>query len=459
MSKPTTIVPMSSNFDVDRSAMQFCEAFLQFLKARRKWSLHIRSDASSYSSSSSYVRHLQAIAAELHDHHLQKEFPDRSLPSTMPAAVTAVEKEQPRPNELRGRGGKERKIDPLRPLASRRTLISLLVFSALFCSVEEKSSSSSSSSSPTRPAQPTRKRRALVAVTPYTEFDALESNTTLLKKFFGDKMVAWWFRSKRIIAPVTWLALISSNVLYYVTFLAMSSDRATLGFAFGCLISSLWFLLYAASAMNWRIVQQCLTTFDVLYFLTELFLFTLSLWAVQCFSIAGLALSISSFAGLSVVLFYDSFPLSSRRSCRIFFILDCIGVLAVLCLIYAGLPRDSCSYRLDLTHGLILESRRRGGAEVGGGEAEADMPTERSSWSFSMLDFCLNRGVTVLLLLMKTSYSSWKHANDCVILKSRVRLLETAVEVDTSAAGELTSFGARADTSFGAKVDNGIRKE
>lgn len=286
---------------------------------------------------------------------------------------------------------------------------------------------------------PPRKRRSLLALTPYLAFTDAETRTTLMSMLFGDGATQIWFAWKKLIVPMAWVAYLSYFVFGWLAFTENGSDeswRTTL-FAAVYLVSVLFFCLHYSAMMNFKILSASAHTFDTLFFLVELVGYDVSLWGTLCFSLSGLLLCLGDFLAMTTLLSYDSYPLSFRRGNKVVMLMSCLLYAGFLMLIYLRQAETMCLYRLDFSHGVqfILEQE--------GGGADVSMAASSTRiWSISLFEFCLNRGFTLLVLRCRTLYWCWKFPDDCVLIRSRLRMVETII---TSPEEEKGGGGGRAD--------------
>lgn len=261
-----------------------------------------------------------------------------------------------------------------------------------------------------------RKKRVLIATSAFKELSESDSNTTVMLRTFGSKFVATWFRWKRTMAGVSWLAYVIWLASGLLTLLDLDNQMTWIA-SLVSFSASFFISVYLTAVMNYKLCLASLRAFDTLFFLLEVALFGFSLWSKLCFSVSRVFASIGLIALLCLSwVFYDTFPVSARKGLKLEMGIGTVGVIMILCLLHAKVPRNTCSYRLDLFQGLVDTDH------------VSDGMTNISTWSFSLSEICLNRGFTLVVLMLKITYSAIKHPDDCVILKSRVRLVEMVID-------------------------------
>lgn len=262
-----------------------------------------------------------------------------------------------------------------------------------------------------------KKKKAIVAVYPYQELTDGEEKTSVMVKLFGESFTKTWFKWKNV--TLTLARVLSAIYLApaILSLLDFTPALVTLLLTLTYQICNTYFMVWFSSYMNFKIVTLCFKSFDMLYFIVEAGMFASAIWSVKCFTFSGLLLSVSLFLGGIQLLFYDSFPISVRRGLRVVLPLQPTFVFFCLAVLYARVPKNLCFYHFDLFQGLVLEA-----------DDEQTYQIEVSKWSFSLFEFCLNRGATLLILLARITYFAFKRPDDCVILNSRVRLVETVIK-------------------------------
>lgn len=291
-----------------------------------------------------------------------------------------------------------------------------------------------------------------------------ESNTTLMMAVTGGaKLNGIWeqfhHHRPRLYSTFKW----GSNGLYYLTGFGscLGIFSADISFGLACLyfLAVLWSLLHHASFINFRIFKEVFKEFDTMFFMAELVMYEVAQWGLFCFDFRGFLLSFGKFIWIILFILYDCFPLYYRIENRRLLTLGCFMLTTLLSVFYLGVPHGVCYYTYNLSHRVVCQNYQATSklalfpslspsppptASSSLGDDDICTRTSQDDVVFYLLNFYFNRGITILLLLIKIVVWSYIYPDDCVVVSSHVRVTEKYLTVEEEGKEE----GRRKNVSY-----------
>lgn len=262
---------------------------------------------------------------------------------------------------------------------------------------------------------------------PYTQLSLEQSNDTVMAMAVGRRAWRWWrVRNRRFEVVGMWIAsAICWLVGFYVNFGPVPTDTENLWSLRSLLMDIAvecvsWLCLSFISLMNWEIVKRCLRVQETLIVMGEMFFCSLAYYYLLGETIFSAIIGFGIFGGFCCIfLLYDSFGITERPRLRYAQFLNMIAFGVNLTLIYTETGPMFIPYQVDISHGFKLHRMDNVAA------CTSSSNGKYFRLGFFLKDFCLNRGCTVVLLMAKLVYSSFRYPEDCLIIQSRVRSTET----------------------------------
>lgn len=258
------------------------------------------------------------------------------------------------------------------------------------------------------------KKKTLVPVTSFEAFSMEDSHTTLLTNLTGNaSAMREWQKHSRFVLLVTRLAFSVTMISFYFQALDLG-DTGRIVLCVMCFLGASMVTTSFLVNANVKLLRMLFYQFDAMFFTAEAVIFGFTLWGVFCFSVWGFFLSCAGFMAAIWVVLYDAFPPSIRQTMRWTYLLGIPGFSFIVMGVSLRYFKGMCFHRLDITRGLIDEN-------------------DRTVWSFSLVNACLNAGYTVLVLALRVMHAALMHPTDCVVIQVPLRVVETTGEAEQEA--------------------------
>lgn len=241
---------------------------------------------------------------------------------------------------------------------------------------------------------------------PYQQLSLRESQKTMMDAFLGDKLAKSYRRMRRKHLRgwglVMWVVAVTSFVLIF----AFKEHRQ---FSFICsvisFISVTLYLVDMLSLMNYTLASKVLACFETWVLWIEVALFVTSLLFLLCFDASAALICLSIFLSSFPVILCDSYPMAKKVWWRMLIVV--FASIFSFGVVYINLDKmERCLYRISTDGDVFLQHQR-----------------ENTGYSFSVLNFCTNRGITFALLMWRIVYVSFRRPDNSTLLMSKLRII------------------------------------